>query len=151
MMVARGEGVPVDQEAWERTVRLSVQEAVRQQVEAGISVVNDGENSKVSFWGYITDRLTGFEPIRGVPVTYHARYGGQRDERDFPEFFANRPNIDEFARRGRGWNRNVCCSGPIEWKDFGAVEADLRNLKAAIQGRDVEEAFVSSTSPGNVL
>src|SRR6185437_5758106 len=42
------------------------------------------------------------------------------------------------------------CNGPLSWKDFGAVETDIANLKAATAGVDVAEVFMSSSSPGNV-
>ena len=151
LMVSKGEGQAIDEVTWRDAVRQSVKSVIKNQVDAGISVINDGENSKVSFWGYITERLSGFEPLETTPVTHHGLYGAQREVRDFPEFFANRPNMDAFARAGRGWNRNVVCTSPVEWRDFDSVGTDISNVKHALEGLEVDEVFLSSTSPGNVL
>ncbi len=61
MMFAREEGVPVDPAALAARIRSAVAEVVRQQAEAGVAVVNDGEFSKPSYATYVKDRLTGFE------------------------------------------------------------------------------------------
>ena len=40
------------------------------------------------------------------------------------------------------------CIGPVTYKDLDAVRADIANLKAAVDGADVEDAFMSAASPG---
>jgi 5-methyltetrahydropteroyltriglutamate--homocysteine methyltransferase len=40
------------------------------------------------------------------------------------------------------------CSGAIAYQNFEAVEDDIANLRAALDGRDPEEAFLSAASPG---
>src|SRR5262249_22876872 len=63
-------------------VKDAVAEIVRKQVAAGVSVVNDGEMSKVGYSTYVTERLTGFEGESrvGPPLV---------EARAFPEFFQN--------------------------------------------------------------
>lgn len=46
---------------FEQQVKAAVREIVREQVDAHVDVVNDGEASKVSYATYVTERLTGFE------------------------------------------------------------------------------------------
>src|SRR5215217_6471928 len=64
-------------------VKEAVDEVVQKQVAAGVSVVNDGEMSKVGYSTYVSDRLTGFsegsEPARP-----------QVEARDFPEYYETR-------------------------------------------------------------
>src|SRR6185295_3049356 len=49
-------------------VSSAVKEIVQKQVDAGVTVVNDGEMSKVGYSTYITDRVTGFsEQTRQFP------------------------------------------------------------------------------------
>ena len=60
MMLAREEGKPIDPYALEARVRAAVQEIVRRQADAGLTVINDGEVSKPSYVSYVKDRLTGF-------------------------------------------------------------------------------------------
>src|SRR5437773_11111027 len=63
LLAERADGSPVDQAELAALIGCSVGAAVRQQVEAGIAVVNDGEHSKVSYSGYLKDRLNGFEEL----------------------------------------------------------------------------------------
>ena len=53
-------GEPVDERAFDAAVRAAVGEAVRKQVAAGITVVNDGEQGKPGYATYIKARVTGF-------------------------------------------------------------------------------------------
>ena len=56
--VARGE--PVDEPALERLADASTLEVIRKQAEAGVDVINSGEQSRVSFSTYVTQRMSGF-------------------------------------------------------------------------------------------
>src|SRR5215831_18828798 len=60
LLFEKHEAKPVDSKDFDRRIREAVVDAVRRQQEAGIDVVNDGEMSKVSYWVYVKDRLTGF-------------------------------------------------------------------------------------------
>ena len=60
-MKERENGRPYDAELLDRQITEAVADRVRQQVESGIDIVTDGEMSKVSFLGYVKDRLGGFE------------------------------------------------------------------------------------------
>src|SRR3954462_2110578 len=60
MMYAKEEGVPVDPQALAARVRSAVAEVVKQQADAGVDLINDGELSKPSYAAYIKDRLDGF-------------------------------------------------------------------------------------------
>src|SRR5919204_3171167 len=67
MLRARESGEPVDARAFAERVRSAVAEVVRQQVEAGIDVVSDGEMGKPSFATYVTHRLSGFGDENPAP------------------------------------------------------------------------------------
>ena len=127
MLLAREEGQPVDPGVFDAAVQRAVTEKVKRQVEAGIAIINDGEQSKISFATYVRERLHGFggadEPR---PVGLEAR--------EFPEYA---------ARRATPYRRPAC-NAPIAWKDFSAVEKDIANLKAAIEGLSVEEVFMTA-------
>ena len=64
-MKEREHGRPYDHDLFDRQVKAAVADRVRQQVESGIDIVTDGEMSKVSFLGYVKDRLGGFEVDMG--------------------------------------------------------------------------------------
>jgi len=133
MLLAREEGQPVDPGVFDAAVQRAVTEKVKRQVEAGIAIVNDGEQSKISFATYVRERLHGFggadEPR---PVGLEAR--------EFPEY----------ATRRATPNRRPACNAPIAWQDFSAVEKDIANLKAATEGLPVEEVFMTAVSPGTL-
>ncbi|HEY7494797.1 MAG TPA: cobalamin-independent methionine synthase II family protein [Candidatus Tectomicrobia bacterium] len=133
LLLAREEGQPVDPGVFDNMVRRAVTEKVRRQVEVGLAIVNDGEQSKISFATYVRERLHGFggadEPR---PVSLEAR--------EFPEYA---------ARRAFPYRRPAC-NAPVAWKDFSAVEKDIAHLKAATAGLAVEEVFMTAVSPGTL-
>ncbi len=116
-------------------IAAAVQEVVRRQVEVGVDLVNDGEMSKPSYSTYVTDRLSGFtsEINQSRPAP-----GSQ----DFPEFFQR---IND--RVSKALSTGVC-SGPVSYVGNQAVQEDLANLRTAMSEASVEEAFMTSASPG---
>ena len=120
-----------DPAAFESRVRRAVADIVRQQVEAGVDIVNDGEQGKVGYSTYVRHRLTGFEGQSAVPV--------RADWADFPE---------AAARYTRATGSRPACNGPIAWKDRGAVQKDIANFQAALSAVQPHEAFMTAASPG---
>jgi len=58
---ARQSGTPYDQAAYNACLTSSVAEVVREQAQAGIDVVSDGEFGKSISWSqYALERLSGF-------------------------------------------------------------------------------------------
>ena len=135
MLYAKERGEQVDQVAFETSVREAVQAVVRQQAACGIDVVNDGEMSKISYSTYVKDRLTGFEG------TGLLKLGRSADLADFPEY-AQRVFADFSEITG------PACTGPITYKGLAEAQRDIANLKAALQGVDVTEVFMTAASPG---
>jgi 5-methyltetrahydropteroyltriglutamate--homocysteine methyltransferase len=134
-MFAKEEGVPVDPAALAARIRTAVAEVVRKQVEAGVTVVNDGEMSKPSYATYAKDRLTGFGG-QSHPLQY-------QDLVDFPGM-ARRV----FGDPGRARRKTPACTGPIAVRDTAAAPADTENLRAGLAGLKAEEGFMSAASPG---
>jgi 5-methyltetrahydropteroyltriglutamate--homocysteine methyltransferase len=125
-------GTAPDPAAFEARVRRAVADVVRQQLEAGVDVVNDGEQGKVGYSTYVRHRLTGFGGQAAVPT--------RADWADFPEAAARSERRSTISRPS--------CNGPIEWKDRGAVQKDVENFRAALQGVQPTEAFMTAASPG---
>ena len=141
MLEAKNAGRPYDRDAFDRAVREAVADAVRRQVEIGIDIVNDGELSKLSFTYYVRERLAGVVPSDGASHEHGRIYG--RDAVDFPEFFGGRDN-----QRGRA----AVCVAPLRYVGQAAVQADIANLKAALEGvrgRYVD-AFLPAVAPGTI-
>jgi 5-methyltetrahydropteroyltriglutamate--homocysteine methyltransferase len=138
-------GAPYDRREFEAAVRRAVRDVVERQCEIGIDIVDDGEESKVSFVAYVNDRLGGFES-RGL--LERSSFAGSREHLQFPEFY-------RAAQQGPGTNagtaiRHMVCTGPITYVGHRQLQADIENLKAALKGKDVVGAFIPSTSPANV-
>src|SRR5215510_7710662 len=104
-----------DPGAFDARVRRAVADVVRQQMEAGVDVVNDGEQGKVGYSTYVRHRLTGFGGQAAVPT--------RADWADFPEAAAKSERRSTIMRPS--------CNGPIEWKDRTAVQKDVANLRSA--------------------
>jgi 5-methyltetrahydropteroyltriglutamate--homocysteine methyltransferase len=125
-------GALPDRAAFETRVRRAVAEVVRAQVDAGVDIVNDGEQGKVGYSTYVRHRLTGF--------------GGQSkgslraDWADFPKAAARGERRSTVAR--------PACNGPIDWNDRTAVQKDLANLRAAADAARPTEVFMTAASPG---
>jgi 5-methyltetrahydropteroyltriglutamate--homocysteine methyltransferase len=60
LLLARDKGEAYDAEAFDTVVSTAVDAAVAKQVEAGVSVVSDGELGKVGYSTYMIERLSGF-------------------------------------------------------------------------------------------
>ncbi len=133
LLMARDQGKPVDEAAFQSRVSEAVREIVRKQRDTGIDIVNDGEQGKQNYSTYIKDRLSGFD---GEPVSVDP----SRDQPEFPDYAA------AFLRGGMRPS-GPTCTGPVAWKDFSAVQRDIDNLRAAT-AQGVEEAFMSAVSPG---
>jgi len=132
MLEALDAGNAADPGAFDARVRGAVAEIVRRQVEAGVDIVNDGEQGKVGYSTYVRYRLTGFGGQSLVGV--------RGDWADFPEAAQRLGRSTAVARPS--------CNGPIEWKDRAAVQKDVGNLRAALDGVRPAEAFMTAASPG---
>ena len=145
MLRARINGLPLDEKAFAERTRSAVEEVVRQQAEAGIDVVSDGELSKPMFADYIVDRIAGFE---GVNTNAAGFVRGGLGPEPFPAYAAWR------AQQAGGGapliglrEKRPLCVAPLRWKDR-AYETDIANFKAALAKVNVEEGFLPSPSPG---
>src|SRR5689334_3181220 len=74
LLLAKDAGQSVDPENFDRAVTEAVATVVAKQAEAGISVVSDGEQSKLGFAACVSGRLNGFDgPQLPRPLTLDAR------------------------------------------------------------------------------
>src|SRR5579864_644981 len=131
----------------------AVKQVVRKQAEVGIEVVNDGELSKSNFTNYVRDRLSGIEPAT-PNAELPPRNINARDLREFPEFFAtggggfgrNRPGTPGMPV---AFMQRMVVTGPIAYIGDSTVQTDIANMKAALEGLDVEP-FLPAVAPGTV-
>ncbi len=137
LLLARLTKQPYDPNVLTRETTEAVAEVVRQQLTTGLDVVSDGEQSKTSFQHYISDRLTGLEPIRPAP--------GERRTREnmaFPSFYKD--GAHSGSQRAR-----LACTGPIRYAGQKQLAEDIGNFKAALKGSNPVDAFIPSVSPSS--
>ncbi|MDR0360892.1 MAG: cobalamin-independent methionine synthase II family protein [bacterium] len=139
------ESVPLD------GLREEVARSVRDQLAAGVDIVNDGELGKPGWAWYAWERLSGFEPR---PMDPSGLFRGH-DRAQFAEFY------EEAGRSGTLWHgqtdaivletfsRQPVCRAPIAYRPE-AVQRDIANLKAALEGTGVQEAFLPVAAPSSV-
>jgi 5-methyltetrahydropteroyltriglutamate--homocysteine methyltransferase len=144
LMLDRMDGKPVDDGAYAARVRQAVEDSVKQQVDAGLDVVSDGEMGKPSFITYASQRLAGLEKREG---NRPSPFSNTRETRDFPEYYQSQVAEQVSARRRRAL---MVCSGPIAYKGQVQLKADLDTLKAALKNVSVVEAFVPAIAPSNI-
>lgn len=154
-------GRAYDELAREAQLRDGVAMVVRQQDEAGIDVVNDGEYGKAvrgridygPWSSYINERLGGWVPYEpGTPdlpaagVEMLVSRGAQRRERDvFADFYRDEPALTGPATP----QQQMRFTAPVTYVGQALLERDLANLKTALQAVSPTEAFVTSVAPGS--
>ena len=153
MIAAKENGNAIDERVLGARVRDAVAEVVKKQADCGIDIVNDGEESKPGFSNYARERMSGLEvrPIDAGQGPNQAVISG-RDQREFGEYFATHGFLG-----GRGPvaapnpnPKRIVCTGPIRYAGAAAANADVENLRAALSGVAVEEAFLPAIAPGTI-
>jgi 5-methyltetrahydropteroyltriglutamate--homocysteine methyltransferase len=139
-------GKPYDENAYEECLTTSVADVVRDQAQAGIDVVSDGEFGKSISWAqYALERLSGFERR---PIKQDASNPFKRgaDRTKFAEFYAELDSKEAVAT-----TTEAICVGPIRYTGQAELQRDIDNLKAALKGVKVEEAFLPVAAPASVI
>ena len=137
LLFARMTKQPYDPADMQAQTKAAVATTVRKQMEVGIDIVSDGEQSKTSFQLYATERLGGLTPIK-------AKLGERRTRENinFPTFY--RDGVHSGSAQAH-W----ACTSPITYANLEPLKADLANLKAALVGVDPIDVFMPSVSPSS--
>ena len=144
MLLARNEGKPFDNSALARRTREAVAEVVEKQIECGVDVINDGELGKSNFSRYTKERLGGFvERAAGPDFKPTSIFG--RDLLEFTEYF-NRGGRTSIGHHARVFH----CVEPLKYVGQEEMNADIANLKFALQDKKYEEEFLPAVAPGTL-
>src|SRR5262245_37906404 len=142
---AQKDGQEIDERAYELCLKDSVAGVVKQQADAGIDVVSDGEFGKNISWAqYALERVSGFER-RKVPLNANPFVAGA-DRARFKEFYAE---MDAQQAPSSDWES--VCVGPITYAGIAALQRDIDDVKEAIKGAAVAEAFLPVAAPASVI
>jgi 5-methyltetrahydropteroyltriglutamate--homocysteine methyltransferase len=133
-----------DETEYAQRIDDAVHDSVRQQVDHGLDVVCDGEQSKIGFFRYITERLDGFE-ARPRPGSA----GFAPEVADFPEYY------EQYFRRAMYGGAiapatALVCVGPVGYRGQALIDRDIANLNSATRGSEVEEVFMPAVAPSGV-
>lgn len=142
---AKQTGEGYDPAAHARCLTEEVAKVVRQQAEAGVDVVSDGEFGKGISWSqYVIERMSGFErrpfSASGNPFTRGA------DRARFAEFYKE---LD--ARDHVQITTESVVVGPIRYTGQAALQRDIDNFKAALKEVKVVEGFMPVAAPASVI
>ena len=144
-------GQPYDRAAYEACLKASIEEVVRQQVEAGIDIVSDGEFSKGRNWAfYVHDRISGISTRQATPEEMKdpmSSAGGGHDHKAFPEFYAE---YDRASGLGTRLGKRFVVDGRLVYNDT-TVKRDIVTLKAAAAKANATGAFLPVVAPASAL
>ncbi len=140
-----------DATTFDARVLKAIVDIVRELADVGIDIIGDGEHSKVNWMAYARGRLSGLEEL-DTPVSFR---GATRDSLAFPATYEDTKTMLA-ARSGDNVPKRAArtlaqaCTGPIRYVGQEEVAADIANLKAALEGVNCEEAFITAISPSNL-
>jgi len=156
---ARDHGQAHDSSAYQAALSKAVADVVRQQIEAGVDIVDDGEMGKSTWITYLYERTSGLEsrPIDATSTILPP----SRDRQHFPGAYAALDALDAAASQAStgaaadeapaaGTFVTWVCTGPMSY-DRTAIDRDLANFKAALDvaGKDISEAFLPVVAPAS--
>src|SRR5258707_2191360 len=144
LMKAKLSGAAHDKAAYDARVKSAVTECVKKQVETGIDIVSDGEQSKSGFFSYVRERLEGFEQR-----PHQTRQLFAAEVAAFPEYYQK---YFREAMMGGAIAPVVplVCTGPVNYCGEEALALDIANLKAAAAESRALGAFVPAVAPTGV-
>ena len=138
LLLAKDHGKLYDAAEFDRVVQSAVDDAVKKQVTAGVTIVSDGELGKVGYSTYVTERLEGF--------------GGHVDRKPALDLAAHPALAKKLAAiMGKQEFVRAACVGPIRLKTLEPARDDIRRFRSALDrhGKGVR-AFMNAASPGLV-
>ncbi|MCY4623731.1 MAG: cobalamin-independent methionine synthase II family protein [Chloroflexi bacterium] len=151
LLTAKRTGQPYDPAEFDQKVKQAVKEVVDRQVELGIDVIGEGEESKPSFNLYLDERISGFEmkvPAEGQVASMSM---DGRDRTDFREFYAEESGFGLRLVSSEYQPREMqICTGPLSYIGHDLVNTDVANFQAALEGVDYAEGFIPTLAPGTI-
>jgi 5-methyltetrahydropteroyltriglutamate--homocysteine methyltransferase len=139
MLIDEEAGKPVDNSALESTIGSRVSHVLEKQVEAGIDIINDGEQGRVGFQTYITQRMSGFGGVSKRP------YGKEFIE--YPQF--TKRMMERLGKISKVFDAPEAIAD-IRYRETAQINAEierLTSLSAAVKPH-ATEFFMNAPSPG---
>ncbi len=144
LLIERDNDLPVDEAELKREVESATDWVVRQQLESGVDVGNDGEEARVGFQTYAAVRLSGWggvSPRKGMTdIVKFPKYGEMLKKR--------------LARPGeltaKLFNCFQCQTAVRYQPDLADAKLELQSFRKSIDRASAKfvETFVTAASPG---
>jgi 5-methyltetrahydropteroyltriglutamate--homocysteine methyltransferase len=137
LLVRHDRGESIDQDALGREADSAVRHVVARQLQAGIDVVNDGEQPRVGFSTYPAKRMRGFGGQSKRPLS--------RDLLEHPDYAAR------LARQRAGAARIADAPqaiAEVAYTDLSEAVAECDLFQRSVDAGKFAEAFMTAASPG---
>jgi 5-methyltetrahydropteroyltriglutamate--homocysteine methyltransferase len=141
MLIDQEAGKPVENSALQSSIELRVSHVLEKQAEAGVDIVNDGEQGRVGFQTYVTQRMSGFGGVSKRP------YGKEFIE--YPQF--TKRMMERLGKISKVFDAPEAIAD-IKYRDTALIDAEIERLtrqSATVKPR-VIEFFMNAPSPGIV-
>jgi 5-methyltetrahydropteroyltriglutamate--homocysteine methyltransferase len=141
LLIADEAGEAVDHDRLDALASAGVGHCVAMEIDAGIDIINDGEQPRVGFQTYVGRRLEGFGGV--------SERDPFRDFADYPDF------ADIWIKRGMLISKVFdapAATGEVRYKDLGPAsrECDMFDTALAEHAKQYTETFMTAASPGIV-
>jgi 5-methyltetrahydropteroyltriglutamate--homocysteine methyltransferase len=138
---ARYAGGTIEESEFEQAVEVATRAIIAKQIEAGLTVINNGELGRESFFTYIQHRMSGFGGVGTRPIMADlTRYPGSLERRRQAMGAGERVDLLKAPK----------AIAEVSYLSAAPIEQECRQLKRLLDetGGDFSEAFVSAPSPG---
>ena len=146
LLIRRERGQPFDQAAFESEVAAGIDWVVGKQIESGVDIGNDGEESRVGFQTYVPQRMSGFggESQRKM-LTDMVKFPG------YAEMFTERIWSRD-GERPKVFNAPQAQTAVVYEPDLADVRFEIAQFAASLERRagPFVETFMTAASPGIV-
>ena len=139
LLVRLDRGEPIDLAALAREAEAAVRHVVARQLQAGIDIINDGEQPRVGFSTYPAKRMQGFGGESKRPLS--------RDLLEHPDYAAR------LARQRAGAARIADAPqaiAEVAYTDLSEAVAECDLFQRAVDPAKYAEAFMTAASPRSV-
>ena len=138
LLVKREEGEAVDRDHLTRAIDDGVRRVVEKQAAAGVDIGNDGEQQRVGFQTYVSQRMSGFSG--------ESRRRRARDYEEFPELLEVLTH--RFPKRSRMQNAPEA-RGEVSYLGASIIREETERLKRTAKAAGAfRECFMTAPSPG---
>jgi 5-methyltetrahydropteroyltriglutamate--homocysteine methyltransferase len=139
LLIRQEAGEAVDEALLAREAAAAVRDVVAKQIEAGIDIVNDGEQPRVGFQTYIVRRMSGFGGESKRPRA--------KDMQEFRVYA--RQLAQRLSRRPKVANAPQAVAD-VRYGTLDEAKAEAEMMHAALKAQETQplETFMTAPSPG---